>query len=355
MTDEADPRPLDRPTFSRRETLKRFGLGGAGLIGAGLVAGSLGPDSPAIASETERTGDDYDDGHNNLSSELPTGNDAGPYGGRFAPPEWMKPDHLDAATTPPLPTRQSVHEIDMTVTEERVEVANGSTVEAWTYNGSVPGPTLRATEGDILRIRFRNATGHDHNLHFHGRHSPLMDGWEPIPPGGETVYEITAGPAGLHPYHCHTMPIDLHIAKGLYGVLIVDPPTPRSDAHELVLTLGGSSATGERYNDVCAWNGVAGFYTKFPIKVPTGDPVRVYVTNMLEFEPVASFHLHAQMFDVYPSGIGLSPSVTADVITLGQTERAILEFALPELGRYMFHPHQHSIAMRGAMGWFSAI
>ena len=207
----------------------------------------------------------------------------------------------------------------------------------------------------MLRIRFKNLTDHDHNLHFHGRHSPLQDGWEPIPPGGDTIYEIEAGPAGLHPYHCHTMPIDLHIAKGLYGVLIVDPREGRSEAHEVVLTLGGWDPAGERVSRFCAWNGIAGFYLKFPIKIPTGKPVRAYVTNMLEYEPIASFHLHAQMFDVFPTGAGSDPLTTTDVIALAQTERAILEFTLPEIGRYMFHPHQHSIAGRGAMGWFSAV
>jgi FtsP/CotA-like multicopper oxidase with cupredoxin domain len=243
----------------------------------------------------------------------------------------------------------------MTVVERRHQVARGFDVDAWTYNGTAPGPIIRATEGDVLRIRFTNATGHDHNLHFHGRHSPLHDGWEPVPPGGEVVYEIEAGPAGVHPYHCHTMPIDRHIAKGLYGVLIVDPPGGRPDAHEVVLALSGWDPNDDGRNEVYSWNGVAGFYDKYPVKIPTGEPIRAYVANMVEFDPVASFHLHAQVFDVYPSGIGDDPAYRADIVALGQMERAILEFTLPELGRYMFHPHQHSIAARGAMGWFAAV
>lgn len=246
-------------------------------------------------------------------------------------------------------------ELEMTVTNRRIEVANGVDYEAWTYNGTAPGPTLRATEGDTLRIHFRNATAHDHNLHFHGRHSPLHDGWEPIRPGRETVYEIVAGPVGLHPYHCHTMPIDQHIAKGLYGALIVDPPGGRPFAHEVMLILGGWDLDGAGSNDVYTWNGIAGYYEKYPIKLPAGEPVRAYVVNMVEYDPVASFHLHAETFDVYPSGMGETPTFATDVITLGQTDRAMLEFTLSERGRYMFHPHQHSIAHRGAMGWFSAI
>jgi FtsP/CotA-like multicopper oxidase with cupredoxin domain len=348
---DSDVRPDGEETpggLTRRETLRRFGLGGAGLLGAGLVGTAAGSRS-AGADEP----DTYNPDH--LSSELIVGSDAGPYGGDHAPPFSLGADHLRDATFPPPPTRTPVREIEMTVSERRIEVANGTTVDAWTYNGSVPGPTLRATEGELLKIRFRNATGHDHNLHFHGRHSPLHDGWEPVPPGGETTYEIAAGPAGLHPYHCHTMPIDMHIAKGLYGVLIVDPVVRRPEAHEIVLTLGGWDPDSSGRNAICAWNGIAGFYEKFPIKVPAGEPVRVYLTNMLEYEPIASFHLHAQVFDVYPTGAGEDPMTTTDVVTLGQTERAILEFTLPEIGRYMFHPHQHRIAMRGAMGWFSAI
>ncbi len=334
--------------LTRRETLRRFGLGGAGLLGAGLVGSAVGSQSAGADEQTEYASD-------HLSSELIVGADAGPYGGEYSPPLSIGADHLDGVTFPPPPSRRSVREIEMTVTERQIEVANGTTANAWTYNGSVPGPTIRATEGELLRVRLRNATSHDHNLHFHGRHSPLHDGWEPVPPGGETVYEIEAGPAGLHPYHCHTMPIDMHIAKGLYGVFIVDPITPRTEAHEIVLTLGGWDPDMTGRIVITAWNGIAGFYEKFPIKVPAGEPVRVYLTNMLEYEPLASFHLHAQMFDVYPTGVGSAPMTTTDVISLGQTERAILEFTLPERGRYMFHPHQHRIAMRGAMGWFSAI
>lgn len=348
-TDSPDER--DDPTaLTRRETLKRFGLGGAGMLGAGFVGAAFSNQAVA-ATETDYVTDHSDP----LTQPGPTGAAAGPYGGPFAPPESATINQLLDATTPPPPRRAPVQEIEIAVTEQRIEVANGTTVEAWTYNGTVPGPTLRATEGDLLRVHLRNLTGHDHNLHFHGRHSPFFDGWEPVPPGGETTYEIEAGPAGLHPYHCHTMPIDLHISKGLYGVLIVDPPTPRPDAQEVVLTLTGWDPDGSGYNRICAWNGIAGYYTKFPIKLPAGDPVRVYLTNMLEYDPIASFHLHAQMFDVYPTGMGSTAAYTSDVVTLGQAERAILEFTLPEIGRYMFHPHQHSIAMRGAMGWFSAV
>lgn len=345
--------------ITRRQAIKR--LGGATLFGAGIVGGALAAQPREAEAAVDGSGDGHE-GHypasadeRRLSGELPAGSAAGPYGGDYAPPDWMDGSELDRITVPPAPSREGVREIEMTVVEKPLQVSRAHTVEAWTYNGTAPGPTIRATEGELLRIRFHNHTSHDHNLHFHGRHSPLHDGWEPVPPGGQTVYEIEAGPAGLHPYHCHTMPIDRHIARGLYGAFIVDPPGGRAQAHEILLILSGWDPADGGYNQLYSWNGVAGFYDKFPIRIPAGEPVRAYVVNATEFDPMGSFHLHAETFDVYPAGIGDQPAFTTDVVSFGQMDRAILEFRLPERGRYMFHPHQHSIAHRGAMGWFSAI
>jgi nitrite reductase (NO-forming) len=191
-------------------------------------------------------------------------------------------------------------------------------------------------------------------LHFHGRHSPAMDGWEPVPPGGESTLQVVAGPAGVHPYHCHVPPVAEHIGRGLYGLFIVDPAVSRPEAHEIALVAGGY-AVDDVANAVVAWNGVAGFFEKFPIKIPVGEPIRLYLANMVESEPVVSFHLHAQTFSVWPAGMGDRPAYHSDVVALTLAERAILEFDLPELGRYMFHPHQHHLAMRGAIGWFAAV
>jgi FtsP/CotA-like multicopper oxidase with cupredoxin domain len=236
-----------------------------------------------------------------------------------------------------------------------VEIAKDTVFPAWTYNGTVPGPIIRATVGDRLEIRFRNLGSHPHDLHFHGAHDPAQDGWEPVPPGGETTYRIGAEPFGLHPYHCHSHPVLEHVNHGLYGALIVDPPGGRSPAHEFVLLLCGFDLDGDGRSEVYGWNGVGGFFERYPIKVPAGELVRVYLANMAWSDAAASFHLHAQTFDLYRSGTRLTPDERTDVVTLGPSERAIVEFRLPTRGRYMFHPHQNWMAERGAMGWFSAV
>ena len=280
------------------------------------------------------------------------------YGHGHGPPSGIDPSALDAQTRPPARDGRpagAVRKLEFAVEERLLEIGNDVFFEAWTYNGTVPGPIIRATEGDLIRIHFQNRTGHAHSLHFHGAHRPEMDGWEPIPAGGETVYEIQAGPAGLHPYHCHTAPLAEHVARGLYGTMIIDPPGGRPPANEVVLVLSGFSDEALGRNGIVAWNGIAGFYQHFPIKVPVGELVRAYVVNMLEYEPIGSFHLHAETFDVYPAGMGDAPAFRDDTIALAQGQRAILEFTLPTYGRYMFHPHQHWLADRGAMGWFAAV
>jgi FtsP/CotA-like multicopper oxidase with cupredoxin domain len=336
---------------SRRDLLKKAGLGGAALLGGSLL-GATTRDQAGASIER----DVYED----HGSGMAVGEDvmADIYGHGFGPPRDLDVTALDAQTFPPEPDGKpagSVRELEFWVEERLIEVGHEVFVEAWTYNGTVPAPIVRATEGDTLRIHFVNRTGHAHSLHFHGAHRPEMDGWEPVPSGGETVYEIEAGPAGVHPYHCHTVPLAEHIARGLYGMMIVDPPGGRSPAQEVALLLSGFSNEVIGRNGIVAWNGIAGFYDRFPIKVDRDEPVRAYVVNMLEYEPLASFHLHSETFDVYPAGMGERPAFHDDTIALAQAQRAIVEFALPHYGRYMFHPHQHWLADRGSMGWFAAI
>lgn len=337
--------------LSRRDLLKKAGLGGAVFLGGSVLGHTVQHASAAAA------GPDYEpsgDGHMVVGEDVL---DA-VYGYRVGPPIGIDSEALDSVTRPPVPDGApagKVREIDIAVEERLLEIAADTTFEAWTYNGSVPAPVLRATEGDTLRINFENRTGHAHNLHFHGSHLPEQDGWEPVPPGGTTTYEIEAGPVGVHPYHCHTAPLSEHISRGLYGMLIVDPPGGRAPAQEVALLLSGFSDKSIGRNGVVAWNGVAGFYHHHPIKVRAAEPVRLYVVNMLEYEPIGSFHLHAQTFDVYPAGMGDVPTFQDDTIALAQGQRAMVEFTLPTVGRYMFHPHQHWLAERGAMGWFAAV
>jgi nitrite reductase (NO-forming) len=322
--------------LSRRDFLR---------VGGGVAAGALGT---ALIGRARKGA---------LAAGPPPGR-AESYGHGVEPPPELGPHALDSTLYPPPPQLRpgaSAAAAELWVAEQPVEVARGTRFAAWTFNGAVPGPTLRAAEGGELAIHLRNLGSRPHNLHLHGRHDVTQDGWQPVPPGGQATYRVRAEPFGLHPYHCDATPAAEHLSHGLYGLLIVDPPGGRAPAHELVLVLSGFDLDGDGHNELYGWNGVAGFFERYPIKVPVGALVRVYLLNMVADDPVASFHLHAETFDVYRSGTRLVPDERTDVVTLAQTERAIVEFRLPARGRYMFHPHQGRMAERGAMGWFAAV
>lgn len=254
------------------------------------------------------------------------------------------------------------HENGRLVREYRV-AAKSSVVQlnsaisyvTWNLNGRVPGPTLRATQGDLVRVIFHNEDGHSHSLHFHGVHPEAMDGVQPVRHGKTMVYEFNAEPYGVHLYHCHIAPVTRHISKGLYGMFIVDPPGGRPPADEMVMVMGGYDIDNNEHNDIYALNGLPNFYRDHPIQIYQNQLVRMYVLNMIEFDPAVTFHIHANMFRVFRTGMTLKPSEETDVITMGTAERHILEFAYPYTGTYMFHPHQDSIAEHGCMGNFEVV
>ena len=252
---------------------------------------------------------------------------------------------------------QHTREFQVVAQDKQIEIAPGIYFPAWTFNGTVPGPTLRCRGGERVRITFINAGTHPHTMHFHGIHTAEMDGVSGIgsgevPPGGRTIYEFDAEPFGLHLYHCHALPLRRHIHKGLYGMFIIDPPRGRPPARELVMVMNAFDTNFDGENEVYAVNTVAFHYMKHPIKVRRNELVRIYVVNMTEFDPINSIHIHGNFFHVYRTGTSLSSSEYTDTIMLTQAERAILEVRFPFRGKFMFHAHQSEFTELGWMGFF---
>ena len=245
-------------------------------------------------------------------------------------------------------------EFNLNVIPQEITIAHNLSYSAWTFNGIVPGPTLRATVGDIIKINFGNGDSHSHTLHFHGVHPADMDGvFEIIPPGGNFTYEFTAEPFGLFPYHCHVLPLSKHISKGLYGTLIIDPKKPRSKAKELVMIMNGFDMDFDGGNEFYTVNGIPNYYAENPINLKLNEQIRIYLVNMTEFDLINSFHLHANMFYYYPNGTMLSPSEFTDTVMQCQGMRGILEFKYNKPGKYLFHAHQSEFAELGWLGIFN--
>ncbi|MBW4496609.1 MAG: multicopper oxidase domain-containing protein [Oscillatoria princeps RMCB-10] len=250
---------------------------------------------------------------------------------------------------------RTVREFRITAGNSTLQLNSAVSFNTWNYNGRVPGPVLRATEGERVRVIFLNQGGHAHTMHFHGIHRSEMDGVKPVRHSSAFIYEFDAEPYGVHLYHCHIAPVTRHIGKGLHGMLIIDPPSGRPPADEMVLVMEGYDINDDSRNELYAFNGIPNYYMTHPIPIYRNQLIRLYVLNMIEFEPAVTFHLHANFFDVYPTGMTLAPSHKTDVITMGVAERHILEFSFPYAGKYMFHPHQDVIAEAGCMGQFEVI
>jgi FtsP/CotA-like multicopper oxidase with cupredoxin domain len=274
----------------------------------------------------------------------------------FNPTDLLR--EFDYGKTTRLPGGRVLREWTLLAGDREIEVAPGVRYPAWTYNGQVPGPTLRGREGELLRVRFVNGSAHPHTVHFHGLHPAEMDGVPGIgagliQPGGETTYEFNAEPFGLHLYHCHVGPLAEHIARGLYGAFIIDPKQGRPDADEQVMVMNGFNTNFDAEgNQVYAVNTVAFHYANEPIAIERDAPVRIYLVNTLEYDPINSFHVHGNFFNHFPTGTSLTPTEFTDTVVQGQGQRAVLEMCFPYAGDYMFHAHKTEFAELGWMGFF---
>jgi FtsP/CotA-like multicopper oxidase with cupredoxin domain len=285
----------------------------------------------------------------------------------------------DFGTLSVMEDGRTLRTFEVEAIDKDIEIAPGVTFPAWTFNGRVPGPALRAKEGERLRIVFRNYGSHPHSMHFHGIHSWRMDGVPGaglINPGEEFIYEFDARPFGCHLYHCHALPLKRHMHKGMYGAFVIDPDpelhpefadaarsrlygTPENARwQELVMVMNAFDTNFDNANEFYAVNTVAHAFAQQPIRIEKSRPVRIYLVNVTEFDPINSFHLHANFFDYFDTGTTLTPTLrTVDLIMQCQAQRGILEFSYAEheAGPYMFHAHQAEFTELGWMGMFDVV
>ena len=159
------------------------------------------------------------------------------------PPGWDS--GLKLAEAPDLNADPRIVEIDMDARVTPLEILPGRRVDAWTYNGGIPGPLVRVRVGDRLIVHFTNHLPQETTVHWHGLRIPIaMDGvpevsQPPVPTGGTFTYDFVVPDAGLYWYHPHVMSA-AQVGFGLYGALLVEDPAGQSDvavADETVLVL----------------------------------------------------------------------------------------------------------------------
>jgi FtsP/CotA-like multicopper oxidase with cupredoxin domain len=348
---------LPRLRLSRRDAF-RLGLGGLAATGAAAALTGAGA-QPRSEAPIDGGHGAHHGGRGDAAFTMPTVRGEVDHAANGFHPSDVLTD-FDAGAVSTLPDGRTLHAYRVVAGEKPIEVVPGLGFPAWAYNGRVPGPTFRVREGDRVRIDLVNATSHPHSMHFHGIHPGSMDGVfdlasGQVPSGGTFTYEFDAEPFGVHLYHCHTSPLAKHIAKGLYGAFIVDPREgwDRAD-HELVMVMNGLDVDFDGANDFYAVNTIPFHFDhdRHPIRIKVGELVRIFLVNILEFDPVNSFHLHANFFHYYPTGTSRTPAEFTDTIALMQGQRGMLEFRYKHPGRYMFHAHKTEFAELGWTGVF---
>jgi FtsP/CotA-like multicopper oxidase with cupredoxin domain len=238
----------------------------------------------------------------------------------------------------------------------RWPIMDGVTVTAWTYNGTVPGPLLRVTEGEQVRVIVKNELPEASTIHWHGIEVPNgMDGvpdmTQPaIQPGETFTYEFTAKPAGTFMYHSH-YESDVQVSLGLYAPFIIDPKEPAGPQAEVDVTLMLSewrTSNGQTFAAMPMAGMEPNYFTingkAFPatetIKAKVGQRIRLRLAGIGQF--VHPMHLHGVPFKIVATDghpVPEAAQLTKDTVSVAPGERYDIEFIATEPGEWMFHCH----------------
>ncbi|MEV0830416.1 multicopper oxidase domain-containing protein [Nonomuraea rubra] len=246
------------------------------------------------------------------------------------------------------------------------EVAPGVRQRVWTFNGTVPGPVLRGKVGDVFVVTFVNAGSIGHGIDFHAGATAPDGPMRTIQPGERLTYRFRADFAGAWLYHCSTMPMTQHIANGMYGAVIIDPPDlPEADREYLLvhgeLYLGepgtGTQVAKIRQGDPDGWmfNGTAAGYDHAPLQARAGERVRIWAVAAGPGSGTALHVVGAPFDTVYREGAYLLRTGDpggAQVLDLAPAQGGFAELVFPEAGTYPLVDHAMRQAEAGAHGLF---
>ena len=262
----------------------------------------------------------------------------------------------DQVLQPKIENGVKIFDIEASVI--RWNILQNVTVDAFAYNRQIPGPRLELTEGDRVRINFRNALPETTTVHWHGLILPnAMDGpaeitQAPIPPGGSYTYEFTVGQSGTYFYHSHDHS-DRQQALGLYGALIIAPRDPAAEPKadlEYTIELQEWLKRGWlTFPAMLMEGGLPNYFTINGKSYPDTDTIHMRVGQRLKVRFVGSsnnfihpMHIHGGPFEVIAvDGVTLQPSARyfADTVNVGPGQRYDVIWTAREPGKWLIHCH----------------
>ena len=285
---------------------------------------------------------------------------------------WQPPSYFKAhdARAPHPQAPGTVHRHTLRVSEITAQVGAGVTQKRMTYNGGVPGPVLRGQVGDHFEITLVNDGTMSHSIDFHAGVLAPDKPMRSISPGQSLQYNFTATRSGIWLYHCSTAPMSVHLAAGMHGAVIIDPPGLSQVDHEFVLIQseiylgpeGGSTDEAKvaaKTPDLMAFNGMAFQYKYRPLQVTVGQRVRFWLMDAGPSLP-CTFHVVGGQFDQVfyegawtlggPDQIGARWSGGSQALNLGPCQGGFVEFVPPQAGHYTFVTHAFADMEKGAVG-----
>lgn len=364
MTDKKDDTLRDAQTGSvltRRSLL----AGSAGLGLAGALGGTvLAQDAGSAAADQHAAHMSH--GTTSLSGRL--------YQVNPGMTEHNDIAHDPADVPPPITRREpQTVRVDLETIEVEAHLDANSTFRFWTFNGRVPGPFIRVRVGDTVECYFKNAEDSwmAHNVDFHATTGP--GGGAVLTtalPGEEFAFRFKALNPGLYVYHCAVAPVALHIANGMYGMILVEPEEGLAPVDREFYVMQGEIYTEETFGtaglltesydkllnerpEYFVFNGHVGALTEhFPLKANVGETVRIFFgVGGPNF--TSSFHVIGEIFDrVYMHASLTSPPLTdVQTVTVPPGGAAVVEFKCEVPGRYVLVDHALSRAERGLAGY----
>ncbi|WIG58703.1 MAG: multicopper oxidase, type 3 [Ktedonobacterales bacterium] len=276
------------------------------------------------------------------------------------------PPHTTYPAAAPATATGSVVNVNLTAQEKLLAIAKGEAYNAWTFNGTVPGPVLHVRQGQTIHFTLTNDGTLPHSIDFHAAQTPWDKNYQSIGPGQTKSFDWVANYPGVFMYHCGTPPAMDHMANGMYGVIIVDPTNgwPNGAAQEYVLvqsefyTKQNADTTYSLDEnklmavtpDYVTFNGYADQYRTDPIQAKAGERIRLFVLNAGPSQ-FSAFHVIGAIFsDFYVDGNPANHMVGDQTVTIPPGGGAMLELTIPDAGKYPFVTHSFSGAMTGAVG-----
>jgi nitrite reductase (NO-forming) len=273
-------------------------------------------------------------------------------------------------------------EVKFDVRHKKFHVKSDVAYTAWMFGDSVPGPILKVRVGQTVKFSMTNRSNEatpmamdmnhsmPHSIDFHAAMVNPEDKYRTVNPGETLHFTWTANYPGVFMYHCGTPMVLMHMAYGMIGMVIVEPKAgfPGKVDHEFALvqnefylrkindsTYAPDTVSARMKQPMfVAFNGKVAQYNLHPIHVKAGDRVRVYFMNDGP-NNATSFHVIGTIFDkVWLDGNPKNELQGMQAVYLGPACGAIVEFVMPEKGRYTFVDHSFADAEMGAIGQFVA-